>query len=69
MLRGRGCGVDCGMAGGLTTEGHSLAAASTATRRAELVQDVEGGAGRLVLAGSSKAILCGSLPPGLHFSL
>lgn len=42
MLRGRGCGVDQGMAGGLTTEGHSLAAASIAITRAELVLAVEG---------------------------
>lgn len=69
MLRGRGCGGDCGMAGGLTPEGHSPATASTATRRAELVLDFAGGAVRLVLAGSSKAMLCGFLPPHLHFSL
>lgn len=69
MLRDRGCGGDCGVAGGLTTEGHSPATASTAARRAELVLDFEGGVVRLVLAGSSKATLCGFLPPRLHFSL
>lgn len=74
MLRGRGRGVDGGMAAGLTTEGHGPATAGTATRWAELVLDFEGGAVGLVSAGavslpgrlapSWPALLPQSEPPG-----